>query len=142
MNRCILVLDDEPWQLSWVDDVAAACGWRCVFAPTYDRAKALFDTESPEVVIVDIRIGDVSEPVHGATMQSADPSWVGLRFLNFIRVERLSPSTRIFVYTGLDRDALQRTVEGAFKASFYTKFEPELFQKALLSVLRKVGAMR
>jgi len=136
----ILVLDDEPWQLSWVTDVATARGGKCVFTDTYENAKSAFDKESPEIVIIDIRIGDVDEPLVGATLTGSayDPSWIGLRLLRFIRVERNSKATRLLVYTGLDREGIQRIAEDAFSARFFTKFEPVEFQQALISEIKRL----
>lgn len=131
------VLDDEPWQLAWVTDIARAFGGDVAFAATYEEAVKEFDKARPDIAIVDIRIGDVSEPLQGATLKGADPNWTGLRFLRFIRVERNANNVMIFAYTGLDRDELQKIVEDAYGGQFYTKFESSYFRDALTKALKK-----
>jgi CheY-like chemotaxis protein len=140
MGARILVLDDEPWQLSWITDVAKAFGGNATFAVTYDDAVKLFDKAKPDIAVVDIRIGDVDGAVQGATLQGADASWTGLRFLRFIRVERGANDVIVFVYTGLDRDELQKIVEGAYRGQFFTKFESSYFAEALKQTLKKYKA--
>lgn len=140
MSVKLLVLDDEPWQLSWVKDlVDVTKGDKVTFVETYDAAKAAFDMDRPDLAIVDIRIGDVNEELEGATLTGADTAWVGLRFLRFIRVERNSPATKIMVYTGLDREAIQRIVEDAYQASFFTKYEGAYFMDALRGEIRRLS---
>lgn len=38
MGAKFLVLDDEPWQLAWIRDVAKAHGGDVTFAATYEDA--------------------------------------------------------------------------------------------------------
>jgi ActR/RegA family two-component response regulator len=137
--RQLLVLDDDPWHVSWISDVAAACGFEASYASTFDEATAAFDKLTPQAVVVDIRIGDVDAPLEGATLTKIDPSWVGLRFLRFVRVERKCPAAQcaLLVYTGLDREELQKVVENTFDARFFTKFEPTVFSDVLESELRR-----
>ncbi len=143
MSKTLLVLDDDYWQdLTWIEDLASSVGWTCSFAQTYDEAKALYAKERPAIAVVDIRIGDVDEPLLGATLQGADPQWVGLRFLNFVRVEQKDPATRLFVYTGMDRDALQRIVEMAYQGEFFTKFEATYFQNALRKAIEALSKQK
>lgn len=137
MGARVLVLDDEPWQLAWIKDLARSYGGDVVFAATYEDAVKEFDNAKPNIAVVDIRIGDVNEPLQGATLLGADPQWTGLRFLRFIRVERSAADVAIFVYTGMDRDELQKTVENAFGGRFYTKFESSYFRDALKTGLKK-----
>lgn len=142
MGAKVLILDDEPWQLSWIKDVAKAYGGEVVFAVTYEEAVKQFDKAKPDIAIIDIRIGDVDEPMKGATLKAADPSWTGLRFLRFIRAERIASDVIIFVYTGLDRDELQKIVEDAYSGHFYTKFESGYFREALKRVLKTLERSR
>ena len=139
MTFNILVLDDEPWQLTWVEDLARAFDGTCRFTPTFDEAVAQFDLQQPDLAIVDIRIGEVSDAPKGATLEGADADWIGLRFLRFVRVERKS-NIPMFVYTGLDRQRLQTIVESSFRARFFTKFESALLARALRETFKRLAS--
>lgn len=138
MSFSVLVLDDEPWQLSWVEDLVRAKGGECTFTRAYDEAVGAFSQKNPDIVVVDIRIGDVDEPLVGATLESANSEWVGLRFVAHIRVKQKSVKTRIFVYTGLDREDLERIVVDTYNGAFFTKFEAADFRAALLRAISAV----
>lgn len=133
----VLVLDDEPWQLEWVKDIASTLGGIVLFAATMEEACTLFDKEHPDLAIVDVRIGEVPGPPAGQTLSAADPQWVGLRFLRFVRAER-KKRTRLFVYTGLDREEIAKIAEDAFNASFFTKFDSTEFRKALIKEFKQL----
>ena len=137
--RFVLVLDDDPWHVSWIQDVAATYGFECEFASTYEEATAAFVKLSPSVLVVDIRIGDVDEPLVGRSLTSVDPAWVGLRFLRFVRVDQKNSLASVFVYTGLDREELQRVVENTYSSRFFTKFDADSFRSALDSELARVA---
>jgi CheY-like chemotaxis protein len=79
----VLVLDDDPWHVSWIGDLAEALQYECEFVSTFEEAKTAFELAVPNIAVVDIRIGDVDAPLVGATLQAVDPQWVGLRFLRF-----------------------------------------------------------
>jgi CheY-like chemotaxis protein len=138
----VLVLDDEPWELSWIEDLATACGGVCYFADSFETAKGLFDQHKPELVTVDIRIGAAIDPAAGATIENADPDWLGLRFLRFVRVERADARTKLLVYTGLDRERLQRIVEDAFQGRFFTKYEAREFAQVLRDEFRNFASRK
>ena len=130
MSKIVLVLDDEPWQVSWIGPIAKSFGWEVHYAEKYDQAEILFEQLKPDVVVVDVRIGNDAPPVKGASLEGVDHSWVGLRFVRHIRVEKRS-KIRIFVYSGIDRDDLRITVEDAFRAKFCSKFDSAYLEKLL-----------
>lgn len=134
----VLVLDDDPWHVTWISDVADNFGLGCKIVSTYDEAKAALIETTPVIVVVDIRIGDVSEEPLGATLKHADAAWVGLRFLRFVRVECGNSKVPIFVYTGLDREELQRIVEGSYSGRFFTKFDSQAFDAALNAEMSRI----
>lgn len=129
VNR-ILILDDEPWQVSWITPIARSHGWEAFYAGKYDDAERLFKELNPKIVVVDVRIGNDAPPAKGATLEALDQSWVGLRFVRFVRAEQRS-TIPIFVYSGVDREDLRRNVEEGFGAKFCSKFDSEYFEMRL-----------
>jgi len=136
MNKKILVLDDEPWQVSWIEPIAKSFGWETHYAERFDMAEKLFDSLKPDVVVVDVRIGDNAPPVQGATLEGVDHSWVGLRFVRHLRVEKKT-KIPVFVYSGIDREDLRITVENAFSAKFCSKFDSTYLESLLIAEFNK-----
>lgn len=136
MSFVVLILDDEPWQLSWVTDIVGQYGGSCTFVATFDDAKAAFLKIAPAIAIVDVRIGEATGAAPGPALGSADPTWVGLRFLRYVRVDLKSASTCLMVYTGIDREDLQQIAE-SYRARFFTKFESADFRRALIAEFKK-----
>jgi len=137
MSKKILVLDDEPWQVSWIEPIAKAFQWEIHYAERFDVAEQLFNSLKPDVVVVDVRIGDNAPPVQGATLEGVDNSWVGLRFVRYIRVEKKNSKIPIFVYSGIDREDLRTTVEDAFGAKFCSKFDSGYLESLLVAQFKK-----
>lgn len=130
MNKTVLILDDEPWQLTWVSDLLRSKGWTPVFVESYGEAVAEFGRLSPSLVIIDIRIGDDAPPPEGETVMAGEADWIGLRFLRHVRVERRS-RVEVLVYTGVDRDDLAKAVEEGLSARFFSKFDSRHFAEEL-----------
>jgi CheY-like chemotaxis protein len=141
----ILVVDDEPWHLSWLKDRAAGWGAEVIFVRTYEEAVKRVDAERPDIVVLDIKMGEVDEPAPASRLfEDADSRWVGLRFLRYLRVEKAwnRSSLPVLVYTGVDREQLRTAVEGALQGDFFTKFEPQRFVAALEGRLAALKAAR
>jgi hypothetical protein len=131
MSKKILILDDEPWQVSWIKPIANSFGWDAYYADSFESAKTQFDMLKPDIVVVDVRIGEDAPPVKGASLEGVDSSWIGLRFVRHLRVEK-SSKIRIFVYSGIDREDLRNTVENAFGSKFCSKFDSAYLEKLLI----------
>jgi len=135
----LLVLDDEPWNMSWLEDFAASEGVELRMVSTYDEAVQEASKEAPDIAVVDIMIGATSEEVVGVTLASVPAEWVGLRFVRYLRatLARSKDKTAIIVYTVLDRDELAKVVEDAFQGVYCVKSNVEHFRGTLLAAVAR-----
>ena len=129
----LLVLDDEPWSVSWIKPFVARHGIEPRFVSTFDEAVKESKTVAPDVAVIDIMIGQSGESFKGATLAKAEEDWEGLKFLRHLRVERkLSVKrTTIIVYTVLDTKELADIVERAYVGLFCPKSDVTHFRRVL-----------
>ena len=135
----ILVLDDEPWSVSWIRDFVKPLGGEVELVETFDQAVSACKNGVPDIAVIDVMIGQSSVPFQGATLANAEEQWQGLKFLRHLRVElRASKkTTEIIVYSVLDRGDLADLVVRAYQGHFRTKGDVSQFRKLLGSLLRE-----
>lgn len=133
----LLVLDDEPWNMSWLEDFIAAENAEVQIVTSYDDAVRAIATAPPDIAIVDIMVGAVAGEPIGATLSGVPAEWVGLRLVRHIRVELSLPKekTAIIVYTVLDRAELAKVAREAFQAEYCVKSEVAHFRSRLTSLI-------
>jgi len=56
-QRCVLVVDSDPSDLSSTVAVLEAAGYRVASAAAFDEAKQLLASESPDLLITGLRLG-------------------------------------------------------------------------------------
>jgi len=132
----LLVLDDDPWNMTWLEDFAAAEGAMLSMVTTFDEAVSEARKRPPDVAVVDVMIGAAAGAVGnavGATLASVPEDWVGLRFVRFLRKDlaRSRDVTSIIVYTVLDRAELAKIVEDAFQGVYCIKSDVRHFRDTL-----------
>jgi DNA-binding response OmpR family regulator len=58
MKRKVLVVDDSPAITRMLGELLEGAGYDVVTADTYEQGKKLADTVDPDLLIIDIRLGD------------------------------------------------------------------------------------
>ena len=56
-QRCVLVVDSDPSDLSTTVSLLQAAGYRVATATAFDEAKKLLASESPDVLVTGLRLG-------------------------------------------------------------------------------------
>jgi DNA-binding NtrC family response regulator len=57
IQRCVLVVDSNPADLSSTVSLLQAAGYRVAAAAAFEEAKLLLESESPDLLITDLRLG-------------------------------------------------------------------------------------
>lgn len=58
MQQTVLVVDDAPSVRRMLTELLAGAGYNVLSAGTFEEGKRLADTGNPDVLIIDIRLGD------------------------------------------------------------------------------------
>ena len=56
-DRTILVVDDDDAIRAWLERLLTDAGYRVTTAPSVDQGKKLLDSEEPDLLITDVRMG-------------------------------------------------------------------------------------
>lgn len=93
MSKLVLILDDSELIVSMLEMVCVQLGHRCVKALRFDEVAPLVATTLPDVILSDLNLPDVSDPV------------AGLRQLDGLS------STPIIIISGTDQQELERIAQ-------------------------------
>jgi CheY-like chemotaxis protein len=134
MNREILILDDEPHNISWLPEYVAGKGYSCVIAKNIKEAIEQASTRKFRAIVVDLNVPASGE--YAAALAAKGEVYVKYRGLYFAEHARTLGyrNRQVIVYSVHDIDEV-RLVTNRIRIAYATKGRPRDFKALIDDVL-------
>ena len=134
MNTEILILDDEPHNISWLPEYLADKGYSCAIATNIKEAIELLSAKSFRAIVVDLNVPAPSE--YSSALAAKGEVYVKYRGLYFAEYARTLGyrNRQVIVYSVHDIDEV-RLVTNRIRIDYATKGRPRDFKALIDDVL-------
>lgn len=137
----ILIMDDNPFEVNWLEDCIEKEKAIITYAETYEAAVKSIENSRPDIIVVDIMIGAAElkgKPIDfdGAALKDVPNTWQGLKLLRYVRAVKRYKKNQVslVVYTVIESKALYDLVR-TFEAFYCTKTDADEFEERILKLI-------